>query len=150
MSDLRPVPGYIDLFAHSSGSIWQMIDEELIELPIDTAHEYLKVRLHAPNPKVLTPTYILVCKAFHGLKPVGKTRVCHKDDDIFNNAASNLYWGTAQDNSNDMKRNAHSYEERRKKRCERLKRKYELFINRDMAWYEIEALFKKYGIKKIL
>jgi hypothetical protein len=45
--------------------------------------------------------YVLICEAFHGLKPSPKLMCCHRDDDKSNNRPDNLYWGTSDDNHDD-------------------------------------------------
>jgi hypothetical protein len=47
----------------------------------------------------------LVCLAFHGLPPEGKSNVLHYDDNSSNNTPGNLRWGSHKDNAADMKRN---------------------------------------------
>lgn len=42
---------------------------------------------------------ILVCTAFHGIRPDGAV-VIHKDEDAFNNREDNLKWGTQKENLN--------------------------------------------------
>lgn len=66
---------------------------------------YLRVRLQLPNGRrVNRPIHSLVAEAFIGPRPEGH-QVCHIDGDKTNNAASNLRYGTAQDNADD--RSAH-------------------------------------------
>lgn len=45
-----------------------------------------------------------VCELFHGKPPHSGMQVRHLDTNMNNNSASNLAWGTAQDNANDGKR----------------------------------------------
>jgi len=42
----------------------------------------------------------LVCEAFHGLAPEGKSVCMHLDEDSRNNSANNLAWGTQKENLN--------------------------------------------------
>jgi len=42
----------------------------------------------------------LVCEAFHGSSPFGKTVVMHLDEDPSNNIPANLKWGTQRENLN--------------------------------------------------
>lgn len=46
----------------------------------------------------------LICRAFHGEAPEGKPEVRHLDGNKKNNAASNLCWGSRQDNEADKAR----------------------------------------------
>lgn len=48
--------------------------------------------------------HTLVCEAFHGPRPSPIHLVCHGDGNPKNNHASNLRWGTHQDNMDDMRR----------------------------------------------
>lgn len=43
---------------------------------------------------------VLVCEAFHGLKPFPHAVVMHKDEDSRNNFSDNLAWGTQKENLN--------------------------------------------------
>lgn len=47
----------------------------------------------------------LVCEAFNGPPPFPKAQALHKDDIETNNIPSNLYWGTHQQNMDDMEAN---------------------------------------------
>lgn len=42
----------------------------------------------------------LVCEAFHGPPPEGKTYVLHLDEDAHNNKPENLRWGSQKENLN--------------------------------------------------
>jgi len=50
----------------------------------------------------------LVCRAFHGLAPEGKPFALHRNGDKIDNRAANLYWGDAQDNTDDRVRHGRS------------------------------------------
>jgi HNH endonuclease len=49
----------------------------------------------------------LVCEAFHGFPPEGKTYCLHIDEDSRNNRPENLKWGTQKENLNYPKFLAH-------------------------------------------
>lgn len=51
----------------------------------------------------------LVLEAFAGPAPSPEHHAAHKDGDKDNNAASNLYWATPQENVNDRKRHGTYY-----------------------------------------
>lgn len=51
----------------------------------------------------------LVCLAFHGLPPEGKSSVLHYDDVKTNNVPENLRWGNQKENMNDVLRNQGKY-----------------------------------------
>lgn len=42
----------------------------------------------------------LICEAFHGPPPEGKTYVLHLDEDAHNNRPENLRWGSQKENLN--------------------------------------------------
>lgn len=42
----------------------------------------------------------LICEAFHGPPPEGKTYVLHLDEDAHNNKPENLKWGSQKENLN--------------------------------------------------
>ncbi len=42
----------------------------------------------------------LVCEAFHGPAPAGRSYCLHRDEDQRNNKPDNLYWGTQKENLN--------------------------------------------------
>ena len=42
----------------------------------------------------------MVCEAFHGLAPFAGAVVMHEDDNVANNKADNLSWGTQKRNLN--------------------------------------------------
>lgn len=46
----------------------------------------------------------LVCEAFHGPPPFKDADALHKNGDNLDNTPGNLYWGTHQQNMDDMKR----------------------------------------------
>ena len=70
--------------------------------------KYLKA---APDPTTGYPrvrvfrkahyVHRLVCEAFHGPAPEGKTQVSHWDGDKENNRAENLRWASSKDNAQD-------------------------------------------------
>jgi len=60
-------------------------------------HQYLKVQCSEHgNMKV----HRLVCEAFHGPPPEGKSYVLHLDEDAHNNRPENLRWGSQKENLN--------------------------------------------------
>ena len=62
---------------------------------------YIKIRLCKNNIKKTIGVHILVARAFIS-NPYNLPYVCHKDDNPHNNHFTNLFWGTQQDNMNDM------------------------------------------------
>lgn len=63
---------------------------------LDPTTGYLKVRLHRLGMRPTRPVHVLVCVAFHGPRPA-KADVRHCDGDKFNNAATNLTWGSRRE-----------------------------------------------------
>jgi len=66
---------------------------------------YLKVALGADNTIAV---HIVVCSAFHGLRPAGKHGVAHGNGDCHDNRAANLRWATVSENLADMVRHGTS------------------------------------------
>ena len=50
----------------------------------------------------------LVAFTYHGFPPPGKPYACHIDGNPANNCPANIYWGSPQDNANDMVRHGTS------------------------------------------
>ena len=69
-------------------------------------HRYTLYRDGKPHYRVV---HRLVCEAFHGPPPPGKSLALHRDDDRNNNSPGNLYWGDLSDNQRDVIRNGNSY-----------------------------------------
>jgi len=61
---------------------------------------YLSVRLGISGKRVSRGVHRLLAAAFLD-NPAGRSMVCHRDGNRFNNSLGNLYWGTAQSNSLD-------------------------------------------------
>lgn len=55
------------------------------------------------------PVYIIILETFHGPRPNKHYLGCHRDDDISNNHADNLYWGTRSENGKDAVRNGRKF-----------------------------------------
>lgn len=67
---------------------------------------YLRVGLCRGSAMSMYKVHILVATAFHGPRPnVGVCR--HLNDDVNDNRATNLAWGTSSDNQQDSVRNGH-------------------------------------------
>ena len=73
---------------------------------------YLTSTLTSPDRRV----HRLVCSAFYGPPPEGKDQVRHLDGDPSNNTVTNLRWGSAQENAQDIIRMGRNWNQR-KKRC---------------------------------
>jgi hypothetical protein len=67
---------------------------------------YLQVHLYGTEGRKARKcmrVHRLVAEAFLGPPPYPEAVVMHKDDNVTNNKATNLEWGTPKDNSMDMK-----------------------------------------------
>lgn len=65
------------------------------------------VHLHNNGKKLNAKVYRLVALAWIP-NPDNKPFVCHKDNNVLNNRAENLYWGTAKENQEQMVRDGRS------------------------------------------
>lgn len=61
----------------------------------------LEVNLTKNGAQKVRRVHRLVAEAFHGPRPEGM-ETCHRDGDVTNNHASNLYYGTHKQNMEDM------------------------------------------------
>ena len=68
------------------------------------AQPYLYVDVSINGKRRPYGVHVLVCMAFHGLKPDDKDLAAHWDGDQFNNTPSNIRWATRKENHDDMKR----------------------------------------------
>lgn len=89
-------PGYR---VHKSGAVWSDRSQRLLK-GSSSGRGYRYIQF--PNGSQIC-IHRLVCEAFHGPRPTG-CEVRHLDGDKHNNAASNLAWGTSQENQDDKKR----------------------------------------------
>jgi hypothetical protein len=72
---------------------------EKIMSPTPDTDGYLQVTLTKDRVAYVKPVHRMVARAFAGKPPEGKNQAMHLDDDIVNNVASNLAWGTTQENT---------------------------------------------------
>lgn len=78
-------------------------EEEKLLSPLKTT-KYRQVCLYVDGERKLRKIHVLVLTAFVGPRPEGMFGL-HRDDDGTNNALTNLYWGTPQQNAADMRAN---------------------------------------------
>lgn len=108
LGDWRAVPGYEGTYEVSeTGQVWSFPRQGTrggLIAPFVGKNGYLRVGLNKDRKGQIVMLHQLVALAFHGDRPEGK-EVCHRDDDKFNNSASNLYYGTHRENVADMIRN---------------------------------------------
>lgn len=109
----RPIPGYEGHYSVSSrgrvrseprvlrdGRRWQ---GKVLTARVQRSG-YLEVNLGGALNRKRHLVHRLVCMAFKGDPPEGKPYACHLDGNRFNNASSNLYWGSPSDNMYDRTR----------------------------------------------
>ena len=70
----------------------------------ERAFGHMAVGLRKAGKAKLALVHRLVCEAFNGPCPKDKYHCAHKDGKPGNNRADNLYWATAQENSEDARR----------------------------------------------
>ena len=66
---------------------------------------YALARLSRRGRSFENSVHILVCQAFHGLKPEPKSHAAHRNDVKTDNRPSNLYWASPEENYRDRDRN---------------------------------------------
>lgn len=98
------IPGFSGCCANESGEILTKKTGNITKG--GNAGRYLKVSAYRTGADKPSLVYVhdLVCRAFHGPPPKGMV-VLHGDDDRFNNAPSNLSWGTQSQNITDVYKN---------------------------------------------
>ena len=109
-----PIPGYEGRYVISDSGVVCTVPRmvrarygKLRRLPAITlattlggrTNDYLRVMLE--NPKRHAYVHVLVCEAFHGHRPSPEHQACHRNDEAQDNRASNLYWGTREQNDHD-------------------------------------------------
>lgn len=104
---IRPIPGHPGYFAREDGRIlstrWgptRLLSSRKKKKRAGHWSPYLEVRL---RDRKNLPVHRLVCSTFHGPCPDGM-QCRHLDGDPHNNAASNLRWGTQEENTLDKYR----------------------------------------------
>jgi len=98
----RPIPGWPGYEADDAGHIWTLRGRE--PRPLSETHvlldRYLSVRLSARGKRTRKDVHVLVARAFHGERPMGReTR--HLNGKKWDNRPINLAWGTKADNVRD-------------------------------------------------
>ena len=67
-------------------------------------HGYYAIRVTIDGKRKQFFVHRLVCDAFHGAMPKGKTITCHRNGDRTDNRPKNLYWATQAENMADRER----------------------------------------------
>jgi hypothetical protein len=106
-----PVPDFPDYEVSRRGRVYKVHGRYAgneIKSHVSHPYGYLKIKLTNRNgQRVGIWLHRLVCRAFHGEPPVYGDResiVRHLDNDPGNNKASNLRWGTKEENERDKKK----------------------------------------------
>ncbi len=101
---LKEIPGFPNYFAGSDGEIYSKnykknhIPKEYRKLKYGRQRLNYKVYNLKVDGKCKTQRgHVLVCLAFHGLRPIGK-QCSHLNDDKENNCPENLKWETDSEN----------------------------------------------------
>lgn len=112
----KPVPGYVGRYEVSDlgrvrrcgryiicGEGRRYIRTKILAQDIGgRANNYRRVNLMGPKRHAYV--HHLVLEAFVGERPIDMLG-CHRNDDGFDNALTNLYWGTEEDNAANKARN---------------------------------------------
>lgn len=100
LENYKDIPGYEGLYqASTEGRIWSIRSQRYMKPRFDR-YGYQRINLTAKNGKVKTElVHRVVCMAFHGKPPEGRTVVDHIDGNINNNSADNLQWVSISENT---------------------------------------------------
>lgn len=112
----KPIPNYVGYFVDTNGDVWSTkksigrvkggkIGWRPVGLPKKMSLRqgwggYKSIRLRNKNNTRSTFAHRLVAEVFIS-NPDNKPQVCHKNDIRNDNRVENLFWGTAQENSDD-------------------------------------------------
>lgn len=69
---------------------------------------YLQVGLSVEGRSYSKLIHRVLCQVFHGDPPFEGAQALHQDDNKQNNTPENLYWGTHQQNMDDMRRHGNT------------------------------------------
>ena len=95
----RAIPSFPVYEASSFGRIKRGL---LVRKTPPGAGGYLQLNLSVGGTIYHRSVHVLVCEAFHGLKPKWADLCAHNDGDILNNCEWNVRWATYAQNSADM------------------------------------------------
>lgn len=99
----------VDRYADDKNGKTYFYQGQMLKLRRDKRN-YLRVSLSKNGIIKGKFVHNLMLRAFVGLPPSDKHVGCHRDDDVFNNDLSNLYWGTQKENSADQMRNGNMWQ----------------------------------------
>jgi hypothetical protein len=103
----RPIPSLTEYLASSEGRLMRI--PHLVRMPnggtaarggIPILGQWDGTRYILRYRKRTMKVHRLICEAFHGLSPFDGAVVMHLNEDASVNRASNLAWGTQQENMN--------------------------------------------------
>ena len=92
----------------SFGRIRRADSGRLRKLVLGRRWGYYLIGLRVSGNHKTVKVHRLVCEAFHGPSPYGKSYVAHGDGVRTNNAAANLRWATKAENIADMMKHGNS------------------------------------------
>ena len=102
---MKQIPGLDGYWATEVGEIVSTRDGERVIKPRPDGKGYLMVTLTVRGPEGRKrhrfPVHRLVCLAFHGLPPEGRTHTRHLNGQPMDNRANNLAWGSPKQNTAD-------------------------------------------------
>lgn len=107
--EFRPIPGYPGYVASSKGEIWKRAyrkagDGHWYRVSSHMSHGYKQVTLHCNGKKCNRKVHLLIALAFIGERPEG-LQVRHLNDKRLDNAATNIAYGTLEEQAEDKRRN---------------------------------------------
>lgn len=96
---------FIKTYKHRYGqTIHRPYEEQILRPFIKRGYKFVCIRDRSVQRSTSAKHFLvnrMVCLAFHGRPPAGKTLSCHKNGIPTDNRPSNLYWGDQQDNADD-------------------------------------------------
>lgn len=101
MTTYKSIAGFPAYRVGDDGTVWSCQSGHWKQLKAAECSGSTKVVLCAPSGKKMKSVHVLVMEAFRGPRPAGMQVRHFPDPDIWNNALSNLRWGTAKENAAD-------------------------------------------------
>lgn len=99
---IRPIPSYPGYAVSPIGEVWSEKSQRYLSL-IGGKFGSKRVNLSVDGRRYgSVGVHRLVCEAFHGPAPEGKPWALHRNGDAGDNRPENIYWGTPQENVDDM------------------------------------------------
>lgn len=99
---MKQIKDYPNYYVTEAGEVWNFKFKKPKKLNLSTDRDgYLGCTLSSPANRKDVRVHRLVAEAYLP-NPLNLPCVCHKDDNPQNNHKDNLFWGTQQDNMDDM------------------------------------------------